>query len=37
MIRFNVPLNIGHEQNYVLEAIASNRIGGDGDFTKRFC
>ena len=37
MIRFNVPLNLGHEQNYVLEAIASNRIGGDGDFTKRCC
>ena len=37
MIRFNIPLNIGHEQNYVLEAISSNRIGGDGHFSQRCC
>ena len=37
MIRFNIPLNIGHELNYVLESISSNRIGGDGHFSQRCC
>lgn len=37
MIKFNVPLNLGNEQEYVLEAIKSNRIGGDGEFTKKCC
>lgn len=37
MIKFNIALNLGHEQNYVLKAISSNRIVDDVDFTKRYC
>lgn len=37
MIRFNVPLRLGTEEKYVLDAIESNRIGGDGNYTKKCC
>lgn len=35
MIPFNVPPYIGLEDGYVLEAIHSHKICGDGSFTKR--
>lgn len=35
MINFNVPPFVGTELNYVQEAIASHKICGDGQFTKR--
>ena len=35
MIPFNVPPYIGEEDQYVLEAIHSHKICGDGAFTKR--
>ena len=35
MIPFNVPPYIGLEDEYVLEAIHSHKICGDGAFTKR--
>ena len=35
MIPFNVPPYIGQEDGYVLEAIHSHKICGDGTFTKR--
>ena len=35
MIPFNVPPYIGKEDQYVLEAIHSHKICGDGAFTKR--
>ena len=35
MIPFNVPPCVGTEQKYIAEAIASHKISGDGDFTKR--
>jgi len=35
MIPFNIPPCLGTEQGYITEAIASNKICGDGDFTKK--
>ena len=35
MIGFNVPPVIGTEEKYVKKAIASHKICGDGEFTKR--
>lgn len=35
MIQFNKPSLTGNEQKYVLEAINSSHISGDGSFTKR--
>ena len=35
MIYFNVPPVVGTEAKYIEEAIASGKICGDGDFTKR--
>ena len=35
MIGFNVPPVIGTEEKYVKEAIASHKICGDGEFTKK--
>lgn len=35
MISFNVPTYVGTEEKYISEAIASHRICGDGEFTKR--
>ena len=35
MINFNVPPYTGREEKYVLEAILSHKICGDGDFTKK--
>lgn len=35
MIPFNVPPYVGKEDQYVLEAIHSHKICGDGSFTKR--
>ena len=35
MIPFNIPPYIGEEDQYVLEAIHSHKICGDGPFTKR--
>ena len=37
MIKFNVPLHLGIEDNYVMQAIKDNRIGGDGYFSKACC
>ena len=35
MIPFNVPPCVGSEEKYVIEAIRSHKISGDGQFTKR--
>ena len=35
MIGFNVPPIIGNEEEYLMEAIKSHHISGDGPFTKR--
>lgn len=35
MINFNVPPYVGTELKYIEEAIASHKICGDGEFTKR--
>ena len=35
MIPFNVPPYIGKEEVYIKEAIASHKICGDGEFTKK--
>lgn len=35
MIPFNIPPYIGDEDKYVLEAIHSHKISGDGEFTKK--
>jgi dTDP-4-amino-4,6-dideoxygalactose transaminase len=35
MIPFNKPPYTGNEEKYVLESIKSNKISGDGEFTKR--
>lgn len=35
MISFNVPPVVGTEVDYIKEAIASHKICGDGEFTKR--
>lgn len=35
MIRFNVPLYVGKETEYMKAAIDSHKICGDGEFTKR--
>lgn len=35
MIHFNVPPTVGTEIKYIKEAIASHKICGDGQFTKR--
>lgn len=35
MISFNKPPYTGNEEKYVLESIKSNKISGDGEFTKR--
>ena len=35
MISFNVPPFVGTELKYIQEAIASRKISGDGDFTKK--
>ena len=35
MILFNKPPFTGNEEKYVLESIRSNKISGDGEFTKR--
>ena len=35
MIPFNVPPCTGHEMKYIGEAVASHKICGDGQFTKR--
>jgi len=35
MIPFNKPPLTGNEEKYVLESIKSNKISGDGEFTKR--
>lgn len=34
-INFNVPPFVGKEKEYVMEAIESHKICGDGDFTKK--
>ncbi|MCG3663361.1 dTDP-4-amino-4,6-dideoxygalactose transaminase [Aliarcobacter butzleri] len=35
MIPFNKPPFIGNEERYVLESMKSNKISGDGEFTKK--
>ena len=35
MINFNIPPYVGTEMNYIKEAIASQKICGDGEFTKK--
>ncbi len=35
MINFNVPPHVGDEDEYVLAAIKSHKICGDGEFTKK--
>lgn len=35
MIEFNKPSYTGNEKNYILEAIKSNHISGNGEFTKK--
>jgi dTDP-4-amino-4,6-dideoxygalactose transaminase len=35
MIPFNKPLVVGNEKKYILESISSNKISGDGEFTKK--
>lgn len=35
MISFNVPPFVGTELKYIQEAIASRKISGDGNFTKK--
>ena len=35
MIHFNVPPYVGTEEKYIAEAIASHKICGDGQFTKK--
>lgn len=35
MIKFNVPPYIGREKEYILQAIESGHISGDGEFTKK--
>lgn len=35
MIKYNIPLHLGTEDAYVMEAINSHHIGGDGPFSKR--
>ncbi len=35
MIPFNKPPYTGNEEKYVLESMHSNKISGDGDFTKK--
>ena len=35
MICFNVPPCTGHEMKYIAEAVASHKICGDGQFTKK--
>ena len=35
MIEFNVPPHVGTEDKYVLDAISSHKISGDGSFTKK--
>lgn len=35
MIPFNIPPYVGKEQNYIAEAIASHKLCGDGQFTKK--
>lgn len=35
MIVFNVPPKVGTEEKYIAEAIASRKICGDGEFTKK--
>jgi dTDP-4-amino-4,6-dideoxygalactose transaminase len=35
MIPFNKPCYTGNEDKYVLEAMRSNKISGDGDFSKK--
>ena len=35
IIPFNIPPYTGNEDKYVLESISSNKISGDGNFTKK--
>ena len=35
MIKFNIPPYTGKEKDYIAEAIASQKICGDGMFTKK--
>lgn len=35
MIPFNKPANTGNEEQYVVEAINSDKLSGDGNFTKK--
>jgi dTDP-4-amino-4,6-dideoxygalactose transaminase len=35
MINFNKPCFTGNEETYVLESMKSNKISGDGEFTKK--
>lgn len=35
MIPFNIPPVTGNEEKYIAEAIASHKICGDGQFTKK--
>lgn len=35
MIAFNVPPKVGAEEKYIAEAIASRKICGDGEFTRK--
>ena len=35
MIPFNIPSVTGNEEKYIAEAIASHKICGDGQFTKK--
>ena len=35
MIPFNIPPHVGTEEKYIAEAIASGKICGDGQFTKK--
>ena len=34
-VDFNRPLPVGKEQEYVLQALQSGHISGDGPFTKK--
>jgi len=35
MIPFNVPPYTGNEEKYILDAVRSGKLAGDGDYTKR--
>ncbi|MDO4746515.1 MAG: DegT/DnrJ/EryC1/StrS family aminotransferase, partial [Bacillota bacterium] len=35
MIKFNIPPYVGKEEEYIKQAIQSQKICGDGEFTKK--